>query len=139
MIKTIRAGFSLLELMIYIAIVGILLAVAVPNFFSYIEKARKSTTESNLRMLESAIIMYQLHTGQLPQRLSDLVKKPSDERVAQKWEGPYLKGKEIPLDGWSNRFEYKQTPQGEHKYELYSHGPNGKGSPESERINVWKL
>jgi len=137
MTQSIKTGFSLLELMIYIAIVAILLAVAVPNFFSYIEKARKSTTESNLHMLEEAIIMYHVHIGQYPQRLSDLIKRPSDDRVAKKWEGPYLKAKEIPLDGWSNKFEYKLTPQNpDHKYELYSYGPNGKGSQSSEWIRI---
>lgn len=139
MLKKLKSGFSLGELMIYIAIVGMLLAVIVPNFLSYLEKSRRSTTQSNLKALESAILLYQVDTGQYPQRLSDLIKKPTDERIVKKWAGPYIKQKEIPNDGWSNRFEYKQTPQAEHKYSLYSYGPNGKGSPKSEWIDVWNL
>lgn len=139
MIQRTKSGFTLVELMIYMAIVGMLLAVIIPNFLGYLERSRRSSTESNLRALESAILLYQVDTGTYPQRLSDLIKKPNVEQVAKKWNGPYLKQKEIPTDGWSNRFEYKQTPQAEHKYSLLSYGPNGKGSPKSEWIDVWDL
>ena len=85
MLKTTRSGFSLVELMIYIAIVGMLMAVLVPSFMGYLQSSRKSATESNLRALESAILLFNVHTGQYPARISELVKKPADEQVARKW------------------------------------------------------
>lgn len=137
---TLREAFTLVEIMIGIAIIGILTAVIAPNIVGYMQKSRKSSTASNVRMLEGAINMFNAHTGQYPGRLADLVKKPADEKLARKWEGPYLKQKEIPEDAWGNKFVYKLTPQGaEHKYELYSHGADGKGSPKEEWISVWNL
>lgn len=83
--------------------------------------------------------MFNAHTGQYPARLNDLLKKPADEKIARKWEGPYLKAKEVPEDAWGSKYVYKLTPQAEHKYDLYSYGPNGKGSPKEEWISVWNL
>lgn len=136
---TARSGFSLLEIMVAIAIIGIMMAIIIPNFMSYRKNANKSAATSNLQMFDNAILMYNMHTGQLPSRLQDLIKKPSDAKIANKWEGPYLgKIKEIPEDPWGNKYQYKLTPQGEqHKYELYSYGPDGKGAPKEEWISVW--
>ena len=137
--RTMRQGFSLIEIIIAVAIMAIMALVVVPNLMQYVSNSRKDATTANVRAFETAINMFNVHTGQLPARLQDLVKKPADERVARKWQGPYLLQREIPEDAWGNRFQYKVTPQGEHKYELYSYGPDGKGSPKAEWINVWDL
>lgn len=138
--KTLRDAFTLIEIMIAIAIIAILTAVIAPNFVGYMKKSRISSTESTIRMLEGAINMFNAHTGQYPGRLVELIKKPADEKLARKWDGPYIKQKEIPEDPWGNKYIYKLTPQGtDHKYELYSHGPNGKGAPKEEIISVWNL
>ena len=132
-----RSGFMLIELLIAIAIVAIMVAVVGPNMLKYLENARKSSAQTTVRMLEGALTMFQANTGQFPSSLRDLVKKPRDERVAKKWEGPYLKQKEIPQDPWGNKYQYRITPQSENPYELYSFGPKGKGTPKNEWINVW--
>lgn len=131
-----KEGFSLLELMIAIAIMGILAAVIGPNLMSYLGKAKIKTAQSDLRTFEQAITMYQLDNNQYPTTLKDLVKRPANMPNWQ--DGGYLKKKDIPNDPWSQKYQYKLTPGAEHPYELFSYGPKGKGSKES-KIDVWKL
>jgi type II secretion system protein G len=137
----IRQGFSLVELVIYIAIVAVLAMVAIPAGFKYMKDARISSAKSKIRAFEGAITMFQVQMGQYPSQLKDLVEQPSDERLKRKWTGEFLEKKpDMFVDPWSNKYQYKLTPQdAEHKYELYSYGPNGKGSPKSEWISVWEL
>ena len=138
--STARQGFSLMELMIAIAILAILAIVAVPNFLGYLESAKKSKATQTLNLFKSAITMYNAQIGKLPDRLQDLVKKPLDEAAAKKWQtGGYFEKQDLPLDPWNSDYGYKPTPGGKHLYELWSYGPNGKGSPEKEWISVWEL
>lgn len=132
-----RAGFTLMELMIAITILGIIMAIAIPNYMAYKRKAMKRATKSTLQVFEGAILMYQEDIGQFPTRLRDLLLRPREERLAKKWEGPYLKRKKIPIDPWDRKYQYKVTPGGPNPYELYSYGPKGKGSPKVEWLSVW--
>lgn len=138
MIKSsLRSGFSLMELMIYIAIVGIMLAVVGPNVVNYFSKAKSSTTEQTLKSLKQAIELYNAHTSQYPESLRDLVRQPMDEKVARKWQGPYIevKNDELPEDGWGREFIYRVGEPGSGRsYDLYSLGANGEGSSEAEWI-----
>ena len=132
-----RSGFSLIEIMIAIAIMVILAAVAMPAFLNYLEQGRESTTKSNLAVINGAIKSYYLQIGKYPTKLNDLVEKPKDEEAASKWRHPFIEN-EIPVDGWGNKFQYKMTPEGAaHPYELYSFGSKGKSAPKNEWINVW--
>ncbi len=132
-----RAGFTLIELMIAIAILGILMAIVVPNYLAYQERAKKRAAKSTLQVFKGAILMYQSDIGQFPTRLRDLLLRPREERLAKKWEGPYLERKEVPSDPWGNKYQYKVTPGGPNPYEFYSYGPKGKGAPKVEWLSVW--
>lgn len=135
-----RAGFTLIELVIAIAILAILAAVVAPVLFGYLDRAKVTGTKSNLRTIKSSIDMFRIETGKYPVKLRDLVQKPKEENIARKWQkGGYIEGGELPKDGWSEDFQYKVTPEGKNPYELYSYGPQGPGAPESERISVWNM
>lgn len=135
-----KDGFTLIEILIAVAIVLIMGAVVVPGFLKYRRNAQKTAAQSTIRALETAINQFSVETGQYPTNLKDLVKKPAgDEIVAKKWDGPYIKGNDVPADPWNNRYQYNLTPGQEHPYELYSFGPNGRGAPKSEWISVWEL
>jgi len=130
-----QKGFTLIELMIAITVLAIMSVVVIPGFLSYLETARIGSAKENLRVFDSAITQYQLAVGQLPSRLKDLVKAPSDEKAKKKWPGSFLKKTEIPEDPWHEQFQYKiSAPGSKNQYELYSFGPKGKGSPKETWI-----
>ncbi|NBQ17935.1 prepilin-type N-terminal cleavage/methylation domain-containing protein [bacterium] len=135
--ESMKAGFSLVELVAYMAIVAILAAVLVPNITKYYKNAKKSTTQQNLMGIKNAIEQYYGNTSRYPETLRDLIRTPMDESVARKWDGPYLTSKndELPEDGWGREFVYHQGEPGSGKaYDLYSLGENGEGSSEAEWI-----
>lgn len=135
-----RGGFTLIEIMIAIAIVAIISIVVVPNVLTYLEQAKTSRVKSDLLSLKGAITQYNLAVGKWPSRLKDLIQPPADEKDKAKWPGSFFEKKELPEDPWNNNYVYKVSPAGaENPYELYSHGKAGKGAPQSEWISVWKI
>ncbi len=135
-----RAGFTLMEILIAVLIIGLLGAMVGPALNNIYKNQQKSAAATSLKGFKDGISMYQMHIGQLPATLKDLIKKPREERASKKWQGPYI-GKEgiteVPEDPWSNKFVYKITQGGKHPYDLLSYGPNGKGSPKEEWIDAW--
>jgi len=136
--RTAQAGFTLGEIMIAIAIIAIMAAVAGPYLMGYLKKARIQSTKTTLRNVQTALQQFNVDMNQYPETLKDLIKKPADEALANKWVAPYLQGSDVPSDGWGNKFHYELTQGQEHPYELYSYGPDGKGSKEG-RISIWSL
>ena len=134
-----RQGFSLFEIIIAITIVAVMMAVVVPGIQQWRGRAKKRATESALRTIAMNIEQYKTDTGQYPNGLHDLLYKPNEDKVARRWEGPYLNKESDLEDGWKQEVVYEKTPGGEHPYELYSWGPNGEGSPEEEWINIWEI
>jgi len=134
-----RAGFTLMEILIAVMILGLLSALVGPAVMNIYKGQQKKAAKGSIDGFKKGISMYQMHVGALPTTLKDLIKKPKEERAAKKWEGPYVGEDltEIPEDPWGEKFAYKLTPGGKHPYELYSYGPNGKGSPKEEQISVW--
>ena len=136
--KNAQAGFTLMEILIAIAIVGLLTTVGL-SLFNYLASSKKKVAVMSLKTLDGALLQYYTQIGQFPEQLKDLVQKPSDEAAARAWETPFVKGKQALIDPWNRKYEYKLTPGTEHPYDLYSYGPNGKGAPKTEWISVWDL
>lgn len=142
-LKNNRAGFTMVELMIVIVIIGLLAGVLAPAVNNALKKARKGTTKTMLMNIKNGINTFQANLARYPSSLRDLVKKPKsgDERVTKKWDGPYgfEEGtEEVPEDPWGNKFVYKLNQPGtKPPYQLYSYGPDGKGSPKEQWIDVW--
>ncbi|OGB84250.1 hypothetical protein A3F66_06475 [candidate division TM6 bacterium RIFCSPHIGHO2_12_FULL_32_22] len=133
-----RQGFTLIELIIAIAILGILSAIIVPNYLSYRKNANISAAENTIKVLKQGINAYYLKSGEYPNQLEDIVRRPAS-LTGKKWGGPYIGEDEaeptIPLDSWGNVYVYKLNPKGtKPPYQLYSWGENGEGSLENEWI-----
>jgi len=132
-----KSGFTLMELMIAIVILGILGAVGIPAYLGYVKQANISTTKQNLKLLSGAITLFKAQTGDYPQSLTDLIKRPSGE-VGEDWAGPYLKGNRPPKDGFKKPFVYRPESEGEGRpYTLFSYGASGRRGKRSDRISVW--
>ncbi|HLJ30863.1 MAG TPA: type II secretion system major pseudopilin GspG [Candidatus Babeliales bacterium] len=134
-----RAGFTLMEILIAVMILGLLSALVGPAVMNIYKGQQKKAAKSSLEGFKKGVSMYQLHVQALPTTLKDLIKKPKEERASKKWDGPYVGDDltEVPEDPWGTKYVYKVTPGAKHPYELYSYGPNGKGSPKDEWIDVW--
>jgi general secretion pathway protein G len=127
-----KAGFSLIELMIVIAIMGVLAVVVIPAMTSYLNQAKVGTTETNIKTIKKEVDRYIRKVQKAPRSLKDLVRKPA-EMSKREWGGPYIEGGEVPEDGWGASFVYKQT-EGHPPYKLYSWGEDGPGSAKAEWI-----
>lgn len=131
--KTLRAGFSMIEIMIVITIMGMLMYFMVPKIMNMVVKAKSRTTKLKISAIKNAILMYKTDTGDYPEKLKDLLKKPSDEKAAKKWEGPYIDQEDQLVDSWGEMLKYQKTQNG---YDLYSYGPNQREATKDEYIRA---
>jgi len=131
------SGFTLLELLVVMVIIGLLAGYVGPKYFAQIGKSEIKTAMSQIDALGKALDHYRLDTGHYPsseEGLSALFTKPSSET---KWSGPYLQ-KNVPLDPWGKPYVYKKP--GEHgDYDLLSYGKDGVpgGSGEASDVTNW--
>jgi general secretion pathway protein G len=131
-------GFTLLELLVVMVIIGLLASFVAPRFFDQVGKSEIKTTRAQLDSFDKALAAYRLDTGHYPtseQGLKSLVERPSDE---PKWSGPYLT-KSVPPDPWGRAYTYRQPGDNGRDYELLSFGKDGQrgGSGEGADISVW--
>jgi general secretion pathway protein G len=130
-------GFTLLELLVVMVIIGMLAGYVGPKYFEQIGKSETKTARAQVDALGKALDQYRIDVGQYPtseQGLVALNKNPGNEA---KWQGPYLK-KNVPNDPWDKPYLYKSP--GEHgDYDLYTLGKDGQlgGAKESEDVLSW--
>ncbi|WP_457331897.1 type II secretion system major pseudopilin GspG [Rhizobacter sp. P5_C2] len=130
------AGFTLLELLVVLVIIGLLAGLVAPKFFSQIGKSETQVARAQIDSLEKAIDQFRLDTGHYPtttQGLASLTAKPEDE---PRWAGPYLK-REVPQDPWGRPYIYR-TPGAKGEFDLLTLGrdaqPGGTGDAQDVGI-----
>lgn len=131
-------GFTLLELLVIMVIIGLLASYVAPRFFDQIGKSEIKATRAQLDAFDKALGTYRIDTGHYPsteQGLMALIERPSDEA---KWGGPYLT-KALPVDPWGHPYVYAQPGGGGHDYDLTSYGKDGQrgGEGENADLSVW--
>lgn len=127
-------GFTLMELLVVLAILGLLMSLVGPQVLNQLGGAKTKTALIQIRDLEQALEMYKLDVGRYPtsaQGLSALVEKPG---ATSGWNGPYLKGK-LPQDPWKNDYLYKY-PGDQSELDIYSYGANGSPGGEGEDTDI---
>lgn len=125
-------GFTLLELLVVLAILGMIAAFAAPRVFKYLASARADSARVQIENLGQGIDLYKLEVGNYPPDLEALVQPPSGE---ERWNGPYLKKSVVPKDPWGNDYLYRFP--GEHgPYDLVSLGADNAEGGEDENADI---
>ncbi len=134
-----EGGFTLIEVMVVIAVIAMLAALVGPNVFRNVGTARDATARSQIELLGAALDSYRLDNGRYPttaQGLETLRTAPTVHPLPNNWQGPYLR-KEIPLDPWRNPYVFLSpgtvNPTG---YDLFSLGADGELGGEGEDGDV---
>jgi general secretion pathway protein G len=129
-----HAGFTLLELLVVIVIIGLLAGYVAPRYFAQEGKSKVQVARAQIDAFDKALDQYRLDTGHYPsteQGLGALVARPSDE---PKWAGPYLR-KAVPPDPWDHPYIYRQ-PGERGEYDLISLGKDGQPGGTGEDADI---
>ena len=119
-------GFSFIEVMVVIIILGLLSSIVGVYLFDSAEKAEADATKTQIKGLETALDLYRLHNSRYPsteQGLKALLTKPEVGVLPKNWNGPYLRGKNLPEDGWGSPYRYLSGNG--NNYEIISLGADG--------------
>jgi general secretion pathway protein G len=134
-----QSGFTLLELLVVVVIIGLLAGLVAPRYFDQVGKSNTKIAKAQIDSLEKALDQYRLDVGAYPtseQGLPALSAKPAN---LERWQGPYLK-KPAPPDPWGRAYHYK-APGDHYDYDLYSYGADGQpgGTGENADVNSWTV
>ena len=135
-----QRGFTLIEIMVVVVIIGILIGLVAPNVLGRVDKARITAAKTDIATLEQSLEMYRLDNHAYPstdQGLEALITKPSGQPDPKNWnpEG-YLKKKQLPKDPWGNAYQYVNPGQEGRPYDLYSFGADGREGGENYDTDV---
>jgi len=114
-----EAGFTLIEILVVVIIIGFIASLIAPNLMSRFERSKEEIAKAQIEMLSSSIMSFKLDMSRYPASLEELMQSKEP-----KWRGPYLSKKILPKDPWDRDYVYKVP--GEHgAFDLYSLGPDG--------------
>jgi general secretion pathway protein G len=124
-VKSRPLGFTLIEILIVVAIIGLIAALIGPNLMGRFERSKEEITKAQVEMLSSAVQAFMIDMRRYPTSLEDLINSTDP-----KWRGPYLAKRTLPKDPWGRDYQYK-CPGDHGPFDLYSYGVEGKLSDKS--------
>ncbi len=128
------AGFTLVELLVVMVIIGLLAALVVPTYMGRERKARSQAARAQIELLGTALDTFRLDVGRYPTTQEGLEALRTQPSGLERWDGPYLK-KEVPTDPWGKPYVYRSP--GEHgPYDLLSYGADGTPGGEGDNRDI---
>lgn len=140
-LRELHRGFTLLEMLVVLVIIGLLAGLVGPRLFRTVDKSNITAATAQVKMLRSSIEQMRLEIGRYPtteEGLALLVKAPTDPAIAARWRGPYLDETNVPLDPWSMPYQYAIPGREGHPFALYSLGADKKpgGAGDDQDIGI---
>ena len=130
------AGFTLLEMLVVMVIIGLLAGLVGPRIFGKVDSSKVQTAQTQIKMLESAVGILKLDVGTHPPKASGLAwltAPPAEEALRARWSGPYIEGK-LPTDPWGHPYLYTEPGKNGKTFAVYSLGADGQ--PGGEGLNA---
>jgi len=137
-VKKKEKGFTLIEVLIVMVILGLLAALVGPRMFGKVDTSKQKAAKAQIALFETALDTYRLDVGKYPTEEQGLQALREEPDEVKNWDGPYL-AKEVPSDPWGNDYVY--TSPGEHgDYDITSLGADGEQGGEDENLDIvnWK-
>jgi len=128
-----QRGFTLIELMIVIVILGLLVGLVGPRIVGRVGGAKQNTAQAQIEMLATACDTFRLDMSRFPTGLEELIVSPGEDT---KWDGPYLRKSNIPLDPWGNPYEYRAPGENGRDYDIISYGADKTEGGEGENMDI---
>ena len=132
--KNKQGGFTLMELLVVLAILGLLMSLVGPRVLNQLGGAKTKTAAIQIKDLEQALEMYKLDVGRFPSTSEGLAALTAKPGGATGWNGPYLKS-DVPLDPWKREYNYKY-PGERSELDIFTYGQNGTPGGEGEDADV---
>lgn len=133
------AGFTLIEMLVVLAIIGLLVGLVAPRVLNQLSDAKVKTAHIQIDSFKNALDLFYLDAGRYPtanEGFAVLVSRPAGQG---NWSGPYIKGATLPRDPWNNPYVYRAPGQGGRPYDILSYGPSGHegGGDGAPAITSW--
>ena len=124
------SGFTLIEILIVIVILGLLASLVAPNLFNKVGSSKQKTAKAQMQMISTALDTYRLDIGTYPEKLDELRRSEQPN-----WDGPYMP-RDIPPDPWGNPYVYLPEGNDEAPYSLLSYGAGGEPGGDDEEEDI---
>ncbi len=131
-------GFTLLEMLVVLVIIGMLVSLVGPRLFSKVDSSKVQTAATQIKLLRGAVETMRLDIGVYPtseQGLSMLVSQPADDNLRKRWRGPYLEDA-LPDDPWGHPYQYVVPGMDSKPFTIYSFGADGKAGGEGNDADI---
>jgi general secretion pathway protein G len=134
-----QAGFTLIEMMVVMVIIGLLMALVGPRFIRQEEKAKVKAARAQIELLGTALDTFRLDVGRYPNSQEGLAALRQRPFGVDRWDGPYLK-KDVPKDPWDRQYYYRSPGDNGRPYDLLSYGAEGGpgGEGDARDLSSWE-
>lgn len=131
------AGFTLIEMLVVLAIIGLLVGLVAPRVFNQLAEAKVRTAHIQIESFKNSLDLFFLDAGRYPTSSEGLAALTTRPAGLDNWNGPYIKGASMPRDPWNNAYAYRAPGENGRPYEIVSYGPGGREGAGGSQIASW--